>query len=144
MTSDDILVDVKALIDDNWNNANTNSRTPTVADINEVKRVKLGFQDWIFIWELLRTPEDNAAGGASKKTITTVMIDIRTQKSRAQVVAMRKEVRRILNGAQVDVFNDTIYDISDVTEDTDMSNTMTNFWRIQIKFRLEQLNLSVP
>lgn len=142
--SDDLLIDVKALLVSNWESDNTGTRTPTITDINEVKRVSLGASDFIFIWELIRIPEDNASGGVSKKTITTVIIDIRTALSRAQFVLMRKEVRRILNGAQVDVFNDGVYDISDITEDTDMSNTMVNFWRAQLKFRLEQLNLSVP
>ena len=141
--SDDILIDVKALLVDNWNSANTGSRTPTVTDINEVKRVSLSAGDFVFIWELIRNPEDNASGGASKKTVTTIIIDVRTAFTRAQFVLMRKEVRRILNSAQIDVFNDGVYDISDITEDQDMSNTMVNFWRAQVKFRLEQLNLSI-
>ncbi len=141
--ADDILVDVKALLVDNWNAANTNSRTPTVNDISEVKRVDLGAADHIFIWELIYVPSDNASGGASKKTITTMIIDIRTAISRVQFVAMRKEVRRILNNAQVDVFADGVYDISDITMDEDKSHSMVKFWRANIKWRLDQLNLSV-
>ncbi len=141
--SDDILVDVKSLLDDNWTAANTNSRTPTVADISEVKRVSLGAADHIFIWELLRVPSDNASGAASKKTITTIVVDIRTIFSRAHFVAMRKEVRRILNNAQVNVFSDGVYDISDIVEDEDKSHSMVKTWRADIKWRLEQLNLSV-
>ena len=141
--SDDVLIDVKALLDDNWNPANTNSRTPTVTDINEVKRVSLNAGDHIFIWELIRNPSDNASGDVSKKTVTMIIIDIRTALSRAQFVAMRKEVRDILNDAQIDVFGNGEYDISDIIEDTDMSNAMVNFWRAKLKFRLEQLNLLV-
>ena len=141
--SDDILIDVKELFDDNWNQNNTNGRVPTVSDISEVKRVSLNSGDFIFIWELIRNPEDNASGGSSKKTVTIITIDIRTAKSRTQFVAIRKEVRRILNAAQIDVFGDGVYDISDITEDTDMSHSMVNLWRAQLKFRLEQLNLSV-
>ena len=51
MMADDILIDVKSLIDDNWNNANTASRTPTVIDIAEVKRSDISTGDFIFIWE---------------------------------------------------------------------------------------------
>ncbi len=140
--SDDILVDVKALLD-TWNAANTNSRAPTVEDISEVKRVSLGAVDHIFIWELLRVPSDNASGAASKKTTTTIVIDIRTSFSRAHFVAMRKEVRRILNGAQVDVFSDGVYDISDIVEDEDKSHSMVKFWRADIKWRLEQFNVAI-
>lgn len=144
MTDDDILIDVKALLDDNWTSANTSTRTPTVFNIAEVKRVSFGSIDGIFLWELIRVPEDNASGGVSKKTETIVMIDIRTAFTRAHFVLMRKEVRRILNAAQIDVFSDTIYDISDIIEDTDLSSKMVNLWRAQIKFRLEQFNLTVP
>ncbi len=141
--SDDILVDVKNLISTGWVEANTNSRTPVVTDITEIKRVSLGSADHLFIWELIRTPQDNASGGSSKKTMTQIIVDIRTSFSRAQFVAIRKEVRRILNNAQIDVFSDQVYDISDIIQDEDMSHLMTNMWRAQIKWRLEQLNLAV-
>ena len=140
---DDILISTKALLENSWNNSNTNSRTPVVTDITEVKRVSLGAADHIFLWELIRTPSDNASGGSSKKTITTIIIDIRTSFSRAQFVAMRKEVRRILNNAQIDVFADGVYDISDITKDEDLSHLMTNLWRAQINWRLEQFNVAV-
>ena len=140
---DDILISVKTLLDNSWVSANTNGRTPTVSDISEVKRVSLNAGDFIFIWELIYTPEDNATGGESKKTQTFIMLDIRTAKSRAQFVKMRKELRRVLNNAQIDVFSDLAYDISDIMEDTDMSSKMVGLWRSQTKWRLEQFNLAV-
>ena len=56
---------------------------------------------------------------------------------------MRKEVRRILNNAQINVFGDWSYDISDITEEVDMSNKMVGLWRAQLKWRLEQFNVIV-
>lgn len=141
--ADDILIDVKSLIDGAWISSNTADKTPTIIDISEVKRVDLRTGDFIFIWELIRLPEDNASGGASKQTKTTIILDIRTALSRAQFVLMRKELRRVLNNAQIDVFSDLEYDISDITEDTDMSHLMVGLWRAQIKWRLEQFNLAV-
>jgi hypothetical protein len=141
--ADDILIDVANLISTNWDQSNTNGRTPTISDISEVKRVSLNSGDFIFIWELIYTPEDNASGGQSKKTQTFIMLDIRTAKSRAQFVSMRKELRRVLNDAQIDVFTDSVYDISDIMEETDMSSKMVGLWRSQTKWRLEQLNLAV-
>lgn len=141
--ADDILEDVASLISSNWDPSETGDRTPTVIDIAEVKRVDLRTGDYIFIWELIRLPEDNASGGTSKQTKTTIMLDIRTAKSRAQFVLMRKELRSVLNNAQIDVFSDLEYDISDITEDTDMSHLMVNLWRAQLKWRLEQFNLVV-
>lgn len=141
--ADDILADVKTLIDAAWNSSNTNGRTPTVLNIAEVKRVSLNTGDFIFIWELIYTPEDNASGGSSKKTITNIMLDIRTAKSRDQFVKMRIELRRVLNNAQIDVFSDLVYDISDIMEETDMSSKMVGLWRSQTKWRLEQFNLAV-
>ena len=140
---DDILISVRSLLLDSWDSNLTNGRKPTVSDISEVKRVSLNTGDFIFIWELLYTPEDNASGGESKKTQTFIMLDIRTAKSRAQFVSMRKELRRVLNNAQIDVFSDLAYDISDIMEDTDMSSKMVGLWRSQTKWRLEQLNLAV-
>ena len=140
---EDILISVKTLIDNSCNSSNLNGRTPTISDISEVKRVSLNAGDFIFIWELIYTPEDNATGGESKKTQTFIMLDIRTAKSRAQFVKMRKELRRVLNNAQIDVFSDLAYDISDIMEDTDMSSKMVGLWRSQTKWRLEQFNLAV-
>ncbi len=141
--SDDVLVDVKNLVLNSWNPSNTGGRTPTVKDIAEVKRTNLRTGDFIFIWELIYLPEDNASGGESKQTITNIMLDIRTAESRAQFVSMRKELRRVLNNAQIDVFSDLEYDISDIMEDTDMSSKMVGLWRSQMKWRLEQFNLLV-
>ncbi len=144
MTDNDILIDVKALLDDNWIDSNTASKTPTVLDITSVKKFKLNFADGIFLSELIRVPEDNAAGGLSKRTATTVIIEFRSALSRVQFVLIRKEIRRILNANQIDPFSDSVYDVTDITEDTDMSSNLTNFWRGKIKFRLEQFNLIVP
>ncbi len=141
--SDDLLIDVANLITTNWVKASTDNRTPTISDIAEVKRVDLRTGDFIFIWELIRIPEDNASGGSSKETRTNIILDIRTALSRAQFVLMRKELRRILNNAQIDVFSDSEYDISDIMEDTDLSSKMVNLWRAQLKWRLEQFNVSV-
>lgn len=139
--SDDILLDVKDLIDDGWTPGNTNDRTPRVSNLFDNKRLDIFVKDQILIWELISLPEDNASGGLSKSTETTIVLDIRTGKSRAQVVSIYKELERILNDAQINVFGDGVYDISDIIEKTDKSDKSVGLFRIEVKWRLEQFNV---
>ncbi len=141
--SDDILVDVDSLVTTNWVPANTSSRTPTVINIGEVKRINQCATDFVLIWELDYNPEDNAAGGAQKRTKTTIMLDVRTGVSRAHAVDMRLELRRILNAAQVDVFSDGAYDISDIIEERDKSDKMVKLFQFTFKWQLEQFTLAI-
>jgi len=142
----DVLLSVKTLLDNNWTSGNTASRTPTVQSIFDVKRVDFrisGSKDHIFLWEITRVPEDNAAGAASKKVTWVIAIDIRTMLSRAQADLVRVEVRRILNANQIDPFGDATFDISDITDDQDLSDRLVGIWRFQVKWEIKQLNLAI-
>lgn len=140
----DVLASVKTLLDNSWNDSNTASRTPTVTPIFDLKRVDFrmqGSQDHIFLYELSRVPSDNASGALSKQTVSVVAVDIRTMLTRIQLDLIRVEVERILNANQIDPFSDGVYDISDITDDQDFSDKAVKLFRVQIKWRLEQLNV---
>ncbi len=140
----DVLLSVKTLLDDSWNDSNTASRTPVVSSIFDNKRVDFrmkGSQDHIFLYELSRVPSDNASGALSKQTVSVIAIDVRTMLSRVQLDLVRVEVRRILNANQIDPFSDGVFDISDITDDQDFSDQLRLYFRVQIKWRLEQLNV---
>ncbi len=140
----DLLLSVKTLLDDGWIASNTATRTPTVSSIFDLKRVDFRMQesqDHIFLYELSRVPSDNASGALSKQTVSVVAVDIRTMLSRVQLDLVRVEVRRILNANQINPFSDGVFDISDITDDQDFSDKAVKLFRIQIKWRVEQLNV---
>ena len=141
--TDDVLADTITLLTADWNNANTNSRTPVFEEAFDIKRFDTFLSDYVIIWELENFPQDNASGALSKKTETIIMLEVRTSKSRAQAVAVRKELMRILNAVQIDVFSDGAYDISDVTENRDFSDKLINMWHFKIKWKLQQLNVTL-
>jgi len=142
----DVLLSVKTLLDNSWNAANTATRTPVVSSIFDLKRADFrmtGSQDHIFLYELSRVPSDNASGALSKKTVSVVAVDARTMLSRVQLDLVRVEIRRILNANQIDPFSDGVFNISDITDDQDFSDQLRLYFRVQIKWRLEQLNVIV-
>ena len=142
----DVLNQVKTLLDNSWTAGNTASRTPNIQPVFDVKRLDFrisGSKDHILLYELTRIPEDNASGAATKQVTWVVNVDIRTMLSRAQADLIRVEVRRILNANQVDPFGDQTFDISDITEDLDLSDRTILLWRFQIKWELKQLNVSI-
>jgi len=142
----DVLLSVKTLLDAAWNDTNTASRTPVVSSIFDKKRIDFrmtGSQDHILLYELSRVPSDNASGAISKKTISVVAVDIRTMLTRVQLDLLRVEAERILNDNQIDPFSDGVYDISDITDDQDFSDLTRLYFRVQLKWRLEQLNVII-
>ena len=142
----DILNSVKSVLDDNWVSGNTGNRTPTVSPIFDNKRLDFrisGSKDHILLYEITRVPEDNASGASTKRITWVIAVDIRTMLSRVQADLMRVEVRRILNSKQIDPFGDQTFDISDITDDQDLSDKSINLWRFQIKWELKQLNTAI-
>ncbi len=140
-----LLSDVKTLLEDNWNDANTNNRTPQISNIFDVKRVDLGanLKDFIFLRELTRMQEDNGSGALNKRITTIVVIDIRTMYSYDHLILMRNEVERILNNAQIDPFGNQEYEISDITDEKDLSDKFVKLYRYEINIKFQQLNVSV-
>lgn len=142
----DILNSIKSVLDDNWQSPSTGNRTPTVQPIFGVKRLDFRIsksKDHILLYEITRVPEDNASGASSKRVTWVIAVDIRTMLNRVQADLIRVEVRRILNSKQVDPFGDQTFDISDITDDQDLSDKSVGLWRFQIKWELKQLNVSL-
>src|SRR3990167_6834598 len=102
MTDD--LESVKTLIDNGWTAANADNITPTVAVIYGLARVDLAANaDKIYLYEAGYTPEANAFGGASKKSIRRISCDLRTTGAVSAVTAknhfdkMKTELERVLD-----------------------------------------------
>ena len=139
----DVLTSVKTLLDANWNSSNTGGRTPAVQNIYDVKRVDVGGKDSILLIEQNELPSDNASGGTSKQKTSIVKLDIRTVENRDQAVLMKEEVERILDNAQIDVFGDQVYDLSDITNIKDLSDRTSGLFRFVVDWTLQQLNVAV-
>ena len=139
-----ILNKIKTLLDNSWNLANTNNRTPSVTSIFEVKRIEISQsgEDIILLDELTRVIQDNGSGASSKQITTIITIDLRTY-SREQLILIRNEIERILNSNQVNPFSDNSYEISDITDERDLSDKFIKLFRYQINVKFQELNFAV-
>ena len=139
-----ILAKLKSLLDNLWISTNTNNRTPKIQDVFQVKRVDISqsASDLILLDELTRVVSDNGSGASSKQISTVLMIDLRSY-SRDQLILVRNEVERILNTNQVNPFSDNSYEISDITDERDLSDKFIKLFRYQINVKFQQLNFSV-
>lgn len=133
----DILTSVKTLLTNEWDDLNTNSRTPTIDLVFNFKRADMGFQDkdLVLLYEESDIPRDSGAGGSNKRRVNVIVADVRTMKTRAQAVAIWGEIQRIIVANEVSPF--TGWDIADLTDITDLSDRSTNLWRFTLKLRFE-------
>lgn len=109
-TIKDPLLTIVSLLTDNWNSANTNSRTPTVDEIFDRPNVidLRDTADFVLVYEQ-RTKIIPFIGKSDRGIQQPVSIDIRTTFSRSHAVKMLGEVDRILNTKIVEP--DANYDI---------------------------------
>ena len=133
----DILDSVKTLLDANWNAANTGTRTPDVDQSFNKARHDIGFEDkdLILLKEMDDLPKDVAAGGGMKRRVNVVIADVYTMKSRAQAVLVWKEIERVVTTNETAPFSG--WDIGDVTDIKDRSDTSIKLWRFTLEIRFE-------
>lgn len=140
MATDNIVSKVVTFLTNNWNNANTGSVTPNIANINEIKRAS---GDSVFVYEITEVPQDNASGASSKQKTKVVAVDLRTFTSFAQAILIKEEIERLFNNNQVDPFSDQTYDIQDITDIKPLSDRTRGLFRYQLNVKFEQFNVAV-
>jgi len=88
---------IKELINTNWTNTNTGSRTPDIQEYKDKKRIN-GYinNDVCYIYNRTSSEEPSAVGNVARKVIYRVSIDVRTNISDDQVNLMEAEVKRII------------------------------------------------
>ena len=123
---------LEKLFKDDWNRANTNQRTPVIADITTIepgrgKRLDLTRQDAILFYETAHNEEQPELLYDFVNTRVNITIDMRTTLSREHMYAMENEVRRIIHknrkGDGVN-FDRLIYKTR-----TDLSDRTKKLWR---------------
>lgn len=99
-TEADALTSIKTVLDANWTSANTDSITPTVY-VTTTQALRLDFatsNDHIILYLVSHTTDPNDLGASHKeRTVDRVSIDIRTKVSRAHLLKVYNEVRRIFS-----------------------------------------------
>lgn len=138
--ADDIIDKLVNLLKDNWTISNTNNRLPFIDNINKLKRAS---GDSVLLYNIAETPSDNASGAISKQKTKVVAIDIRTFRNYDLCLLFKEEVERIINSNQKDVFSDQLYDINDITNIQDLSDTTRGLFRYKVTVQVEQFNILV-
>lgn len=142
MAQTDLLDSVKDLLTTNWNISNTASRTPSISNIFENKRIDFvmgGSTDHILLYEDSQDAVDGASGGGIKHKVNIITIDVRTMHNRAQGILIRNEIERIIVANEVNPFSsDPFYDIADVTSLQDLSDKSVKLYRFVLKLKLER------
>ena len=88
---------IESLLRANWNNANTNGRSPLIDEIWDVHNPQVANnQDYVLLYEAAASFEYNTIEHQTKDNIYTVTIEIRTA-NRTQLKAIQAEVDRILD-----------------------------------------------
>ena len=129
---------VKTVLSANWNNANTDSKTPKISPITDVKRFSglTNNTDTVLIYEGRTISKYNGLGWGARNINTTVSIDIRSTVSRARYIKLIKEVDRILMSKRKDF--DTDYNTVEDINYIDLSDKRTKIYRAVYDITLQR------
>jgi len=140
MSITDPLNTVVSILSSNWTSANTDSITPKIDQIFDVKRYG-GLTDVnssILVYEQKAIPAVNGFGSTSRRRDQPVSVDIRTTISRAHFIKLHDEVERIF--ATKIINPDANFDILDPDEGwIDLSDKRKRIWREVYDIKLIKL-----
>jgi len=123
-----------------WNNANTNSRTPTIQFIADSRKYNLRDGDYVLLYRGATTETADSLNYQTVKVDEMVSIDIRTKFSKAHALAMKNEAKRLIWGSRKSLTN---YNFMTPESTTDLSNKMINLWRFVMDVRFIKHNKDV-
>ena len=99
----DVLNTIQTILDADWTSGNTDSLTPTVSDIVELKYLDMANNDYVLLYEVNEGVSPLGIGGSTWTHNNVVSMDIRTTfkkavqgNIRAHLVKMKDEVERIM------------------------------------------------
>ena len=129
-----------------WNNANTDSKTPTIEKVIAYKRVDLTAAaggDYVLCYSLASTQEPASLYYTSKNHIDACAIDMRTIVSRSRLIKLRDEVERIMEvarkGGTVGAVTLT-HQLVNITSGTDLSDKSRGLHRYVYNIELKEFN----
>jgi len=133
----DGLQTIVDLLNNNWDNANTDSITPTISKIFNKKRVGGlgGVVTYIGVYSPAASNENPIDFGYNTvERIEFQTVDIRTSNSYSHVLNCKDEVKRILraNRKSVSGFDEVV-----VRRINDLSDATRNLWRFVLDIELK-------
>jgi CCR4-NOT transcriptional regulation complex NOT5 subunit len=136
----DAVSSVKTILSDNWTDTNTDTKTPEIEAVTDVKRFSglTNNQDTLLIYEGKTSLKFDGCYWGSRTRTTPVSIDIRTTDSRAHFILMMKEVDRICNAKRKNP--DANYNTLEPVEYVDLSDKRTGIFRAVYDIRVEARN----
>lgn len=91
----DVLSTVKTLLIDNWNSDNTDSLTPEVKVIMDMKTLSLADYDYILLYEVDEGVDPFGLGATDWQHERIASVDIRTRYKRASIPDIRAHLTKI-------------------------------------------------
>lgn len=134
----DVIVDELTA---SWTQANTDNKKPTITAIYDVKRIDAGNADYVLVYALDHTERAASLGFTHIDYIDTVSIDIRTSSSRARMIKVRDEVRRLIYAKRKSLSG---YKQLGVIRGKDLSDRSIKLWRYVIDVKLWKILTTVP
>lgn len=124
-----------------WDNTNTDSKTPTIGPVEDYKRIDVREGDWAVAYALSHEEMPKSLGYTHIDYTDVVSVDVRTAVSRAHLIKMRDEVRRILYAKRTNLNGYKDVRIGNIT---DLSDKFRLMWRMTIDVRLWKVITAVP
>ena len=129
-------------MDNGWLSSNTDSLTPTVAKIVDVKVIDTANQDYIFLYEVDEPIDFFGLGAVDFQHSQMVSIDIRStylrsfpQDIRAHIIKVKDEVIRILKANISDP--DSYYHLLTIIRKRDLSDKSVALGRFVIDIKMQ-------
>ena len=135
--SDDAQTVIKTLLTTNWTNSNTDSITPSINLIYDVKEFGGLGQPKSYVLIGTNGGEQTryvGMGSNDDEVIKPVMVDIRTEVSRSHALKCRNEVLRILKAN--DLHPDADNDLIKLVRNNELSDKRRNLWRWKLDFEV--------
>jgi hypothetical protein len=144
MTAADPLQTIIDLFVNGWNSSNTDSNTPNISKITDIKRIDFNAnKDWILIHRSNPLKEPAGIGVLGKHITENLIVDVRTQG-----IGMEdhwrnvlQEVERILDASIISPSSDYTI-LNPDSQGTDLSDKMFNTWRMLVPIKLIKYNQS--
>lgn len=129
---------IKSILEDNWDDSNTSSKTPTVKLITEVRTLDFNTNPYyILVYRPMRRQEPAGAGGTHKNVFHEVKIDLRVMVNESIFTQMIEEIERILDSKIA--LQDGTYNILNPDKDgQDLSDKQSKIYRYLITCELRQ------
>ncbi len=134
--------DVVSFLNSGWN-INTGGVKPTIALVETFKRIDLGGdQDVIVVYMSSGNTIPIGLGYSAEQTIQPVSIDIRTTTSKARLIIILTEIKRIIHANRRKAQNG-LHDLIVFEKVTNLNNRTIKLYRYIVEISIRDYNLPI-